>query len=157
MPWVDSATGEVTGDTCPTCEGYALAEREARNYRTKISRLENDAERNLVARRDGATWKAILEYWSEAFPDKRISSRGIKSARATKFFLRLEAGATPEDVRHAIDAAKVCRFVVYGKRCRTGSKSDLAVDLEHVVSVGNDAQFDGLVELGRAIVRSRTA
>lgn len=151
MPWVDEDTGEVTGDTCPTCEGYAHLEREARNLRAKITRLENEAERQAVAKRDGAQWKAILAYWQEAFPDKRISSKSIKSARATKFFLRLEAGATPEDVRYAIDAAKVWRYIVFGKRVKSGSKSDLAVDLEHIVSVGNDAQFDGLVELGRAM------
>lgn len=148
MPWVDE-NGAVTGDTCPTCAAYALVERDLRNYRAKVTRLENDAERNAVAKRDGATWKAILSYWQAAFPDRRISSKGIKSARATKFFQRLEAGATPEDVHYAIDAAKVWQFIVFGKRQKSGSKSDLAIDLEQIVSVGNDAQFDGLVEKGR--------
>ncbi len=150
-PWVDAETGEITGDTCPTCEAYGLLERETRNYRAKITRLENDAERNLVAKRDGKIWQEAIAYWEKAFPDKRVTSRGIKSARATKFFQRLEAGATPEDVRFAIDAAKVWQWVVFGKRQRSGSKSDLAIDLEHIVSVGNDAQFDGLVEKGREI------
>lgn len=150
MPWVD-ANGEVAGEVCPSCEGYSQVERDLRNYRSKVTRLENEAERNAVAKRDGATWKAILEYWSEAFPDKRISSRGIKSARATKFFQRLEAGATPEDVQFAIDAAKAWPYVVYGKRRQTGAASDAATDLQDIVSVGNDAQFDHLVELGVAM------
>ena len=149
MPWVDS-NGEVTGDNCPACEGYSHIERELRNMRSKITRLENDAERNAVARRDGATWKATLEYWQEAFPEKRISSRGIKSARATKFFQRLEAGATVEDVRYAIDAAKVWRWVTFGRRTKAATdKSNPAMDIEDIVSVGNDSQFDALVERGR--------
>jgi hypothetical protein len=148
VPWVD-ANGEITGDTCPSCEGYAQAERELRNYRARVTRLENEAERNAVAKRDGKLWNETLAYWCEAFPEKRISSKGIKSARAAKFFQRLEAGATPEDVRYAIDGAKFWRYVVFGKRQRKGSPSDLAVDLEHIVSVGNDAQFDSLVERGR--------
>lgn len=159
MPWYNPETGEIT-DTppddyvCPTCEGYSRIERELRVMRAKITRLENDAERNIVAKRDGKLWKDTLAYWQKAFPDKRISSKGIKSARATKFFQRLEAGATPEDVRYAIDAAKVWQFVVFGKRQKSGSKSDLAIDLEHIVSVGNDAQFDRLVEIGREMKQS---
>lgn len=147
-PWVDE-NGEVTGDTCPSCEGYSRLERDLRNARTAITRLERDAERNLVAKRDGAQWKAVLAFWELHFPEKRISSKGIKSARATKYFQRLEAGATPADVEYAIAAATVWRYVVYGKRTKTGSASDLAIDLQDIVSVGNDAQFDRLVELGR--------
>lgn len=152
MPWVNS-NGEITGDTCPSCEGYSLLEREARNYRAKITRLENEAERNLIAARDGATWKAILAYWQAAFPDKKISSKGIKSARATKFFQRLEAGATSADVEYAIDAAAQVPYVVYGRRVKTGSRADLAVDLEDICSVGHDARFDELVELGRELAQ----
>lgn len=149
-PWVDATTGEVLGDTCPDCEGYSRLERDLRTARAAITRLERDAERNLVAKRDGKLWLETIEYWCKAFPEKRVTSKGIKSARATKFFQRLEAGATPEDVRYAIDAAKVWKYVVFGKRQKSGSKSDLAIDLEHIVSVGNDAQFDGLVEKGRS-------
>lgn len=149
MPWVDPDTGEITGDECPTCEGYRHLEREARNLRAKITRLENEAERNAIAKRDGKVWKDTFAYWEKAFPEKRVTSKGVKSARATKVFQRLEAGATPEDVRYAIDAAKVWRYVVFGKRQKSGSKSDLAIDLQEIVAVGNDAQFDKLVELGR--------
>jgi hypothetical protein len=141
--------GEVTGEVCPSCEGYSQVERELRNYRSKVTRLENEAERNAVAKRDGKLWKETLAYWQAAFPEKRISSKGIKSARATRLFQRLEAGATPEDVRHAIDAARSVPYVVYGRRVKSGSRADLAVDLEDVVSVGHDARFDELVELGR--------
>lgn len=148
MPWVNEH-GEITGDTCPNCEGYAAIERELRNYRTKVTRLEREAERQEVAKRDGKVWKEALAYWQEKFPDKRVTSKGVKSARATKFFQRLEAGATPEDVNYAVDAAKVWQYVVFGKRQRSGSKSDLAIDLEQIVSVGNDALFDFLVEKGR--------
>lgn len=147
-PWVDE-NGEVTGDTCPTCEGYSQLERDLRNARTKITRLEREAERATVAKRDGNLWKETVAFWEAAFPEKRITSKGVKSARATKYFQRLEAGAKPEDVRYAITAAKTWRYVVFGKRQKSGSKSDLAIDLEHIVSVGNDAQFDRLVELGR--------
>lgn len=153
MPWIDPTTGEVTGDTCPSCDGYSHLERELRNYRSKVTRLEREAERQAVAKRDGKLWKETLEYWCAAFPDKRISSKGIKSARATKFFQRLEAGATPEDVRYAIDAAKVWRYVVFGKRQKSGCRSDLAIDLEQIVSVGNDAQFDSLIERGREMAK----
>lgn len=153
MRWVDE-NGEIH-DECPDCVRYEanlqMMEREARNYRAKITRLENDAERNIVAKRDGATWKALLAYWQAAFPDRRVTSKGIKSARATKVFQRLEAGATTEDIQYAVDAAKVWQWVVYGKRQKSGSKSDLAVDLEHIVSIGNDAQFDDLVAKGRAM------
>lgn len=153
MKWIDD-NGELH-DACPQCVVYednlTRIEMEVRNYRSRITRLENDAERNLVAKRDGAVWKDIIAYWERAFPGKRLTSKGIKSARATKFFQRLEAGATPEDVRYAIDAAKVWQYVVFGKRQKSGSRSDLAIDLEHIVSVGNDAQFDRLVELGRAM------
>lgn len=149
-PWVDDQ-GEVTGDVCPSCEGYGKVERDLRNARTAITRLERDAERNLVAKRDGKVWTEALAHWQRVFPDRRVTSKGIKSARATKFFQRLDAGATPEDVRHAVNAAKVWAYVVFGKRVKTGSKSDLAVDLEHICSVGNDAQFDDLCQKGREI------
>lgn len=154
MPWVDE-NGEVTGDTCPSCQGYSHIERELRNMRSKVTRLENDAERNLVAKRDGKVWQDAIAYWEHTFPEKRVTSKGIKSARATKFFQRLEAGATPEDVQYAIDAARVWRYVVFGKRQRSGSQSDLSIDLEHICSVGNDAQFDRLVELGREIAAAK--
>lgn len=150
MPWVND-DGEVTGDACPSCEAYGRIEADLRNYRTKVTRLEHEAERNLVAKRDAKVWTETLAYWGRAFPDKRVTSKGIKSARATKFFQRLDAGATAEDVRHAINAARVWQYVVFGKRQKSGSKSDLAVDLEHICSVGNDAQFDDLCEKGREI------
>lgn len=153
MPWVDE-NGELSDD-CPNCAdldaNVQVMERELRRYRAKITRMENEAEHALVAKRDGKLWKETLAYWQKAFPEKRVTSKGIKSARATKFFQRLEAGATPGDVRYAIDAAKVWRYVVFGKRQKSGSKSDLAIDLEHICSVGNDAQFDHLCELGRAM------
>lgn len=158
MPWLNADTGEVTDEppseyVCPTCEAYGLLERDLRNYRSKVTRLENDAERNLVAKRDGKDWQEIIAYWEQAFPDKRLTSKGIKSARATKFFQRCDAGAMLEDIRFAIDAAKVWRWVVFGKRQKSGSNSDLAIDLEHICSVGNDAQFDRLVELGREMAK----
>lgn len=155
MPWLDEETGEITGDTCPTCEGYTRLEREMRNLRTQITRLQNEAERQLVTKRDGKLWKDTLNYWMEAFPEKRVTSKDIKSARATKLFQRFQAGALPEDVRYAIDAAKVWRYVVFGKRQKSGSQSDLAIDLEQIVSIGNDAQFDSLVELGRKMAEER--
>jgi len=52
---------------------------QGRNYRAKITRLENDAERNLSRKRDGRVWKDVLIYWQEAFPEKRLTSKGIKS------------------------------------------------------------------------------
>lgn len=164
MPYADVETGELF-EGCPHCEqaraeaeAQVLAmERERRSDRIARGKAEKVADRAEVARRDGKVWKEILAYWEQAFPDKRISSKGIKSARATKLFQRLEAGTTSEDVRYAIDAAKVWRWVVYGKRQRNGSQSDLAIDLQDVVSVGNDAQFDRLVELGREMVKEKPA
>jgi len=151
MPWVD-ANGEVTGETCPSCFGYAQVERELRNYRAKVTRLENEAERNAVAKRDGKLWKETIAYWEAAFPDKRVTSKGIKSARATKYFQRLEAGAKPEDVRYAIDAAKTWQWITFGRRTKAPTaQSKPAVDLEDICSVGSDAQFDWLAQKGREI------
>lgn len=162
--FVDIETGEQYEGPCPNCaerEQWAEAqvrkmEMERRGDRAKVTRMENAAERDLVRRRDGATWEHALEQWLAAFPDKRPSSKSIKSARATKFFQRLEAGATPDDVDDAIRGAKAYPYVVYGKRVKSGSKSDLANDLEDIVAVNSDRQFDALVEIGRAL-REQTA
>lgn len=139
---------------CESAEVQVTAmERERRADRSARAKAEKAVERFVEAKRDAKVWKEAIAYWCEAFPDKRVTSKGVKSARATKFFQRLDAGATVEDVRYAIDAAKVWQYVVFGKRQKSGSRSDLATDLEHICSVGNDAQFDGLVEIGRALER----
>lgn len=151
-PWVDPETGEAS-DGCPECENAELQvrmmEMELRRYRSKVTTLENAAERDTVAKRDGSLWNAVLAEWLRVFPDKKPSAKGIKSARATRYFQRLEAGAQPEDVFSAIRGAKEYPYVVYGKRTRTGSKSDEATDLQDICSVKNDAMFDWLRDAGR--------
>lgn len=142
MPWVDEQG--VVSETCPNC---LHAERELRNYRAKITRLLNEAESAKVAKRDGKVWLEAIEHWILAFPGRRITSKGIKSERATIFFQRLDAGASEQDVRDAVVGAKEFPYIVYGKRTKTGSKSDLAVDLVDVCK--HDTQFDFLVEVGR--------
>jgi hypothetical protein len=66
--------------------------------------------------------------------------------------MRLEAGATVDDVLCAIRAAKTYPHIVYGRRVKTGSKSDLSVGIQEILSVNNDANFDFLVEVGRSLV-----
>lgn len=151
MPWVDDETGEAS-ETCPNC--YVL-EREARLYRAKITRLENDAERQMVARRDGAAWKEFLRCYQLAFPEKRLTATGIKSATASKFFVRLEAGATLEQTLDAIRGAWSYQYVVFGKRVRSGSKSDHSIHPQDIVSVNNDALFDFLVSAGAELRAAR--
>lgn len=153
MPFVDTETGEVY-DSCPRCAELetqvAAMERERRADRSARAKAERALEKDVVAKRDGADWKRILAYWRAAFPDKKPTATGVKSARATKFFLRCDSGATVEDIERAIDGAKEYRYVVYGKRTRTGSASDDATDLQDIVSLNNDANFDFLVSVGRA-------
>jgi hypothetical protein len=126
-------------------------ERERRSDRIARAKAEKAVDRDQVARRDGATWQRIRDHWQAAFPELRPTSLGIKSARATQVFLRLEAGATEADVFAAIDAATVWRYIVYGKRTKSGSKSDLAIDLEQIVSTKHDHLFDLLVSEGYAL------
>lgn len=156
--WVNSETGEVVEGDCPRCANvieHAEAqlramEMELRQKRAKITRLERQADRETVAKRDGAVWKDVLAYWLEAFPDKRPSAKGIKSARATKVFMRLESGANVEDVKLSIDGARLYPYVVFGKRQKSGSKSDLADDLEQIMAINRDHEFDFLRDAGRA-------
>lgn len=157
--WANVETGEIVEGDCPQCAAtreeteaqLAAMERERRSDRIARAKAEKAVERDQVTRRDGATWQRIREHWQAAFPELKPTSLGIKSARATKVFLRLEAGATELDVLHAIDAAKRWRYVVYGKRTKTGSKSDLAIDLEDIVAIKRDREFDFLVTEGRGL------
>lgn len=157
--WVDTTTGEIYEGPCPNCAERAqwaedqvrALEMEKRALRTKVTKAERAAEHATMAKRDGAVWQEALSCWLAHFPHKKPSGVGIKSARATKFFQRLETGATLLDVQDAIRAAKVVPYIVYGRRVKAGSKADLSDDLEQIVSVGNDAQFDRLVEIGREL------
>jgi hypothetical protein len=155
--YVNVETGEMVEGDCPYCadlrvetEGQLVAmERELRQKRSKITKLENAAERDLVKKRDAAAWKDVLSAWMIAFPTKKPSATGIKSARATKVFMRLESGSSVEEIKNAIAGAMVYPFVVYGKRQKTGSRTDDASDLQDIVSTNNDANFDFLCEVGR--------
>jgi hypothetical protein len=157
--WANTETGELREGDCPECadtkewaeEQVRALELERRKDRAKITRLERAAERDQVARRDGATWQRIRDHWLAAFPELKPTSLGIKSARATQVFLRLEAGATEADIMAAIDAAREWRWIVYGKRTKSGSKHDLAIDLEQIVSTKHDHLFDLLVTEGYAL------
>jgi hypothetical protein len=153
--WVDPETGEASED-CPNCadleDQVRGLEMEARRFRTKITQLKNAAEADVVAKRDKSTWATILGEWKRTFPERRTSATSIKSASATKAFMRLEAGATVDDVLCAIRAAKTYPHIVYGRRVKTGSKSDLSVGIQEILSVNNDANFDFLVEVGRSLV-----
>lgn len=157
--WVNPETGEVAEAECPHCEemkAWAEAqvhglELEARRFRARITRLENEAEAAQVAKRDGKVWKEFLRCYKLAFPDRRLTATGIKSATATKFFLRLESGATEEDVKNALAGAVAYPYVVFGKRVKSGSRSDLAVHPQHIVSPDNDANFDFLRDAGAAL------
>lgn len=162
MPtFVNTETGEsFEGDhACPKCSEtqaeaerqVTMLERDLRSYRSKVSRLESQVERDAVQHRDKALWTRILEKWTETFPKTRITAKGYKSARATAVFLRIEQGATEEDFMDAIAGARSLPYIVYGKRVATGSKSDLAIDLTDIASVKDDRKFDALVTAGRAL------
>jgi len=154
-PWLDPDTGEVGGE-CPLCadvraetEAQVRAmEMDLRRWRAKCSKLENATERELVAKRDGAAWKEFLRCYKAAFPEKRLSATGVKSASATKFFMRLDAGASLEDVKDAIAGAMELPYVTFGKRTKTGAAHDLAVHPQDIVSPQNDANFDVLRDAG---------
>lgn len=158
MPeWMNVATGEIVeGGPCPECAATADEaaiqvggmERELRSMRSKLTKAERAAERDEVKRRDGDIWQRILGAWLETFPDKRPTAKGIRSARATAVFLRLESGAAEEDVVAAIVGARVWPYVVYGKRRQSGSPSDEATDLQEIMSLKNDGMFDFLRDVG---------
>lgn len=156
MPWVDPETGEAT-DECPICEAtrrdceaqIISLERDLRTWRMRTSKAEAKAVEIEESKRDGAEWKRVVAYWQSKFPNKKITSKSMKSSRATAYFQRIDAGAGEDDFFLAIDGAVKLPFVVYGSRRASGSGSDLRVDLQHIASIGNDAQFDALVEAGR--------
>jgi hypothetical protein len=155
VPWVDPETGEMTNE-CPGCDEtrrYAEIqmremELELRKMRARVTRAENQLEAAEVGKRDGKVWKELLGYWQLKFPERRITSKNVKSARATKVFARLDAGAQIGDFQLAIDGAHAFPYVVFGKRVKTGSPSDLAVDLEDIASIKKDKDFDWLVAAG---------
>lgn len=124
-------------------------ELRVRSLQSKVTRMEREREAQTVAKRDGAVWQRVITAWLEAFPDKTPSAKSVKSARATKVFMRLDSGATVDDVLAAIRGAQLYPFVVFGKRVKSGSRSDLADDLEDIVAVNRDREFDFLVEAGR--------
>lgn len=152
--WIDD-DGELH-DRCPLCEGTVreseiqmhAMELELRRYRSRVTRLENEAEAAKVAKRDGKTWEEVLRCYRLAFPEKRLSATGIKSETATKVFERLATGTSVEDLKDAIAGAMQFPFVVFGKRTRSGSASDRADHLRDIVSVNNDANFDFLRDVG---------
>lgn len=154
LPYVDTETGEVFPE-CPHCEQarreaevqIVAMERELRSYRSRLTRAENALQAHEQSKRDGAVWKAALKHWQETFPDRRITSKSIQSQRATIYFQRLGAGASPEDVDLAVTAAREYPYVVYGRRRKSGAKSDMAIDIIDICK--NDVMFDWLVSKGR--------
>lgn len=157
--WIDQETGEIYEGSCPECERVkddcALQvreqDRELAKIRVRVGKAERAVDREAIAKRDGATWATIREAWLRAFPDKKPTATGVKSARATQVFLRLAQGATVDDFLDAIEGAKHHPFVTFGKRTATAtSKSKRADDLEDIASVKSDAMFDWLVMNGRA-------
>lgn len=138
---------------CPVCLGRDVQvgkmERELRAARGKVTKLEREREVQKVAKRDGAVWKRILGAYREAFPDKRLSATGIKSARATAVFQRMEQGATVEDWLAVIRGGKEYPFVVYGERRRSGSQADRADDLQDFAHLHKDRLFEFLRDAGR--------
>lgn len=131
------------------------ADREAKRLRSKVRRLESQVERDKVKNRDKALWTRVLEYWQATFPDKKITAKGHKSARATAVFLRVEQlQESMSDVdaertfKLAIRGAMALPYVVYGKRRATGSTHEAAIDLTDIASVTDDRKFDALVEAG---------
>ena len=161
MPrWLNPETGE-TCEGCPHCETVrqecevqiAAMERERRADRSARARAEAEVQREHAAKRDGAIWKRILSTWADTFPEhaKRLRSKGIKSARATAVFLRIEAGASVEDWEDAIMGARQLPYVTFGKRTATGTEHDLAVDLQQIAAPNRDHEFELLCEVGKAV------
>lgn len=155
--WANTATGELVEGECPYCAAtreeaevqMRAMEMERRKDRATVTRLRNEMEAAKVAKRDASVWAELLGCWQLAFPDKRPTATGVKSARATAVFQRLDSGAEAEDIKNAIAGAMRYPYVVFGKRRETGSTSDRADDLQEIMSVNNDAQFDFLVAVGR--------
>lgn len=155
-PYVDTDSGEIF-EGCPHCESTRRdceaqiigLERDLRTWRMRTTKAEAKAVQIEESKRDGAEWKRVVAYWQSKFPNKKITSKSMKSSRATAYFQRVDAGAGEDDFFLAIDGAVRLPFVVYGSRRASGSGSDLKIDLQHIASIGNDAQFDALVDAGR--------
>lgn len=155
---MNTETGEVieSSSPCPLCAVTEDAaeiqvhgmELERRKDRAALTRMRNEMEAAEVGRRDKALWQELLDCWLLAFPDKKPTAKGIKSARATAVFQRIERGAMPEDIKNAIAGAMVFRYVVYGRRVANGSRTDDGSDLADIVSPDNDRNFDFLAEEG---------
>lgn len=154
-PYIDTATGEVY-ESCPRCEAAEVEaetqifrmEQERRQDRAARTKAENALEAAETGRRDEKLWLELFDCWRLAFPEKRPTTKAVKSARATAVFKRLTAGATPEDIKDAIAGAMVYRYVVFGKRVTNGSRTDDGSDLADIVSPDNDRNFDFLSEEG---------
>lgn len=159
MAWINSETGELADAECPHCAAtkewaenqVRSMEIERRKDRAAVTRMKNEMEAQKVAKRDASVWKEALRCWQLAFPSKRPTSTGVKSARATAFFQRLEAGATLEDVLDVIAGGMRYPYVVYGVRRESGSPSDRKDDLQDLMHLGNDGQFDMLRDVGHAM------
>lgn len=165
MPtFINTETGETfEGDhECPNCsqtqaECEAIMrgmEREARSRLARITKLENDVERDKVKHRDKALWDRILERWTETFPKTRITAKKHTSARATDVFLRIEAGATEQDFMDAIAGAREYPYLDW-ERTRV-KKPDpkggrVAIDLQDIAHLKRDALFEFLVNKGREL------
>lgn len=157
--WVNPDTGETVEGDCPFCATTTeLAELqvvglelEARRYRSKIRRLEDEIAGDTLANRSSEYWKPLLNAWLLAFPHKRPTATGIKSQRAKATFQRLDSGATVEDFLDAIAGCMAYPYVVYGSRRQTGSDADLRDDIADIACINNDAQFDQLRDVGHAL------
>lgn len=154
--WYSKDHGEIAAP-CPHCEETRAEaetqvhhlELEARRFRSRITRLQNEADAALISRRDAAVWLDILDCWMKAFPAKRPTAKGIKSERATKVFLRLESGASVEDCKNAIAGAMFYPYRHFNNRVKepTG-KSAEETDLSDIMSINRDAIFDFLRDRG---------
>lgn len=157
--WANTETGELVEGPCPYCAGTveecdAIVSRVEKNRHADIlarAKAEKALERDVVAKRDGADWQRIVTHWKETFPQIKATSLSIRSNRATHTFIRIERGCSVDDVLAAIDGAKEWPYVVFGKRVRTGSRSDLGIDIEDIVSIKHDRNFDFLLSEGYAL------
>lgn len=149
--WINQATGELLPGPCPKCAEHeadvGALENEVRRWRRAVTRLQKTIDGDVTARRDGALWAELTAYWIERCGKKPDALVPMKGIRATLVFRLLEAGASVEKVKLAIDGAALAPYKSYGHRTakKFGKRLD---DLKDICK--DEAEFEALVAIGEA-------
>jgi aminopeptidase N len=108
------------------------AEVVIRNLRRQITRLENDAEREVAKKRDGKLIEDIAAYWRETcgHPKAKVSMDGKRADAIWARLTQKPKAFSVDELKRAVYGCSLFPYVGQGGRVRAGTPKQRFDDLE---------------------------